>query len=118
MEEDRAGTTTEVSKGKVVLGMAGIWGPWQNPKTDQWEDTFAIITTDPNKKMAEIHSRQPVILKPSEYAEWLEESDRPSLHLLRIFPDEDLEVDPIDPPAKAEPTKPDEPPAQSGLLFG
>jgi putative SOS response-associated peptidase YedK len=105
------------SKGRNVLGMAGIWGPWQNPKTGQWEDTFAIITTDPNTKMAVIHNRQPVILKPSDYAEWLEESDRPPLHLLRIFPDEDLEVNPMEPPVKPEPIKPEEPPAQAGLLF-
>jgi putative SOS response-associated peptidase YedK len=105
------------SKGKMVLGMAGIWGPWQNPKTGLWEDTFAIITTDPNTKMAEIHNRQPVVLKPSEYGEWLEESEIPPLHLLRILPDEDLVIDPMEPLAKSEHTKPDEPPAQSGLLF-
>jgi putative SOS response-associated peptidase YedK len=34
-------------KGRHILGMAGIWGPWKNPKTDKWEDTFAIITSDP-----------------------------------------------------------------------
>ena len=49
------------------------------PKTGQWEDTFAIITTDPNTKMAEIHNRQPVVPEPSAYAQWLEESDRPPL---------------------------------------
>jgi putative SOS response-associated peptidase YedK len=64
-------------------------------KTGQWEDTFAIITTDPNTKMAEIHNRQPVMLEPREYAEWLEESERPPVHLLRILPDEELQVDPL-----------------------
>jgi putative SOS response-associated peptidase YedK len=88
----------------------------QNPKTGKWEDTFAIITTDPITKMAEIHNRQPVILKPSEYAEWLEESDRPPLHLSRILPDEDLVIDPMESQVKAEPIKPDEPTAQSGFL--
>jgi putative SOS response-associated peptidase YedK len=70
--------------------MAGLWGPWQNPKTGQWENTLAVITTDPNTKMAEIHNRQPVILDPREYAEWLEESERPPVHLLRILADEDM----------------------------
>src|ERR1700744_3693181 len=74
------------AKGRTVLGMAGIWGPWQNPKTGLWEDTFAIITTDPNGKMSEIHNRQPVILEPKEYAERLEDSERPPVHLLRILP--------------------------------
>jgi putative SOS response-associated peptidase YedK len=38
-------------KGRHVLGMAGLWSPWKNPKTGKWEDTFAIITSDPNTKM-------------------------------------------------------------------
>jgi putative SOS response-associated peptidase YedK len=101
------------AKGRNVLGMAGLWGPWKNPKTGLWEDTFAIITTDPNGKMSEIHNRQPVILEPREYAEWLAESERPPVHLLRILADEDLTVDQVD-----VPKQPDEPPAQSGFLFG
>jgi len=100
-------------KGRHVLGMAGIWGPWQNPKTGQWEDTFAIITSDPNTKVSEIHNRQAVILEPREYAEWLAESERPPVYLLRILPDEDMTISEVD-----APTKPDEPSAQAGFLFG
>jgi putative SOS response-associated peptidase YedK len=93
--------------------MAGIWGPWKNPKTGQWEDTFAIITTDPNAKMNEIDNRQPVILQPREYAEWLAESERPPIHQLRILPDEEMTV------TKVETlTNRIEPPLmQSGFLF-
>jgi putative SOS response-associated peptidase YedK len=80
------------AKGRNTLGMAGIWVPFQNPKTGQWEDTFAIITSDPNAKMGEIHTRQPVIFELREYAEWLTEDERPPVHLLRILPD-DLEID-------------------------
>jgi len=29
-------------KGRHVIGMAGLWGPWMNPKTGKWEDSFAI----------------------------------------------------------------------------
>jgi putative SOS response-associated peptidase YedK len=102
------------AKGRNVLGMAGLWGPWLNPKTGQWEDTFAIITADANAKMGEIHNRQPVILEPREYAEWLAESERPPVHLLRILPDEDLTVTEME-----RPTKPDKPPSmQSGFQFG
>jgi putative SOS response-associated peptidase YedK len=108
------------AKGGNVLGMAGIWGPWQNPKTGQWEPTFAVITTDPNTKMSAIHNRQPVILEPREYAEWLEESERPPVHLLRILPDEDMTVTEMDAPTKPEkvepPKKEEPPPAQSSLF--
>ena len=101
------------SKARNVLGMAGLWGPWQNPR--QWEDTFAIVTTDMNTKMAEIHNRQPVILEPREYAEWLEDSERPPVHLLRILPDEDMTVAEVETPKKQDEPPP---PTQSGFLFG
>jgi putative SOS response-associated peptidase YedK len=97
------------AKGRNVLGMAGIWSPWINSKTGQWENTFVIITTDANVKMGEIHDRQPVILEPREYAEWLNEDERPPIHLLRIMPEEDLVIDPLDvakreaTPERAEP---------------
>ncbi len=29
-------------KGRPVFGMAGVWSPWMNPKTGEWEDTFSI----------------------------------------------------------------------------
>jgi putative SOS response-associated peptidase YedK len=103
-------------KGRHILGMAGIWAPWQNPRTGQWENTFAIITSDPNAKMGEIHDRQPVILEPREYAEWLEESERPPVHLLRILPDEDMSVAPMDAPTKAAKAKPSEPDTQQSLF--
>jgi putative SOS response-associated peptidase YedK len=105
-------------KGRPVLGMAGIWGTWQNPKTGKWEDTFAIITSDPNAKMGEIHNRQPVILEPREYAEWLEDSERPPVHLLRVLPEEDLTVLKLEATPNAEAVKLDElPPTQGGFQF-
>jgi putative SOS response-associated peptidase YedK len=104
-------------KGRHVLGMAGLWGLWQNPKTGLWEDTFAIITSDPNSKMSGIHNRQPVVLEPREYAEWLKESERRPLHLLRIVPDENLVIDPLGTQSKTETPGRAAPPAQSGFLF-
>jgi putative SOS response-associated peptidase YedK len=35
-------------------------------------DTFTILTTEPNELMRPIHNRMPVILKPGDYAKWLE----------------------------------------------
>ena len=37
--------------------------------------TFAIITTDANELVAEIHDRMPLILAPTDYVRWL--SDEP-----------------------------------------
>ena len=42
--------------------------------------------------MAEVHDRQPVILEPRDYAEWLSPSERPPLHLLRILPADEMKI--------------------------
>ena len=101
-------------KGRPVFGMAGVWSPWMNPKTGQWEDTFSILTSDANGKMGEIHDRQPVILEPREYGEWLAESERAPVHLLRILAEEEMVVDPLVVKGKKEA----EEPGQRGLFDG
>jgi putative SOS response-associated peptidase YedK len=80
-------------KDGAPFGIAGIWENWQEPASAEWIRTFAIITTDSNELVADIHDRMPVILAPADYARWLsEESDprdlmRPfSADLMRMWP--------------------------------
>jgi putative SOS response-associated peptidase YedK len=49
--------------------------------------TFAIITTDANELVADIHHRMPVILAPPDYARWLGEEPDPR-DLMRPYPAE------------------------------
>jgi putative SOS response-associated peptidase YedK len=77
------------------FGMAGLWSPWKNPNTDQWEDTFAIMTVDANETMAPIHERQPAILEPCDYRVYLENAERPPNHLLRILPGEEMKIEAV-----------------------
>lgn len=72
------------------FGMAGVWSSWKNPKTDQWEHTFAVLTGESNAVMQSVHHRQPTILEPRDYAEYLSKDGRLPTHLLRILPDEKL----------------------------
>jgi putative SOS response-associated peptidase YedK len=37
--------------GRQPFGMAGLWAPWKNSKTEKWEHTFAIVTGDANTIM-------------------------------------------------------------------
>jgi putative SOS response-associated peptidase YedK len=76
--------------GQETFGMAGVWKLWKNPKTDEWERTFAVLTGEPNELMQPIHDRMTTFLKPRDYAEYLEPSERPPLHLLRILPAEEM----------------------------
>jgi putative SOS response-associated peptidase YedK len=83
-------------RGRKPFGMAGLWAPWKNPKTNQWEDTFAIVTVEANETMAPVHNRQPAILASRDYREYLENAERPPIHLLRVFPDDEMRAEEID----------------------
>jgi putative SOS response-associated peptidase YedK len=96
MEED-AGRGEEAQyeitiPGQEPFGMAAVWKLWKNPKTGQWERTFAILTGDPNELVAPIHDRMTTFVEPRNYAEYLEPSERPPIHLLRILPAEKMRV--------------------------
>ena len=52
-------------------GMAGVWKLWTNPKTSQWERTFAVITDEPNELVQPIHDRMTTFVEPRDYTEFL-----------------------------------------------
>ena len=78
-------------RGRVPFGLAAIWSMWKNKAGDS-VPTVSVITSDPNEAMAEIHDRQPVILEPRDYREWLTPADRPPVHLLRILPADEMNI--------------------------
>jgi putative SOS response-associated peptidase YedK len=44
------------------FGIGSTWETWRGPASGEWIRTFAIITTDADELMAEIHDRMPLIL--------------------------------------------------------
>ena len=48
---------------------------WKEPATGEWIRTFAVVTTEANEMVAEIHDRMLVIPAPGDYARWV--SDEP-----------------------------------------
>jgi putative SOS response-associated peptidase YedK len=76
--------------GRRPFGMAGAWKRWLNPKTHQWEPTFAVLTGEPNELMQPIHDRMTTILEPRDYAEYLAPAERPPIHLLRVTDAEEM----------------------------
>jgi hypothetical protein len=76
------------------FGIAGIWENWKEPASGEWIRTFAIITTDANELVVDIHDRMPVILSPNDYARWLGEEPDPR-DLMRPFPAEQMRMWPI-----------------------
>ena len=72
----------------------GHLGNWKEPASGEWIRTFAIITTDSNELVADIHDRMPVILAPADYAPWLGEEPDPR-DLMRPFPADLMRMWPI-----------------------
>ena len=73
------------------FGLGGLWENWKDPASGEWVRTFAIITTDANELVAEIHDRMPLIMAPGDYARWLGEEPDPG-DLMRPFPAEPMRM--------------------------
>ena len=53
-----------------LFGFAALWEHWE--KGNEQIDSCTIITTSACSKVAAIHNRMPVILKPENYQAWLD----------------------------------------------
>jgi putative SOS response-associated peptidase YedK len=76
------------------LVLAGLWAGWHDPSTNAVRRTFSIVTTTPNRAMAELHDRMPVVLPDDAWAGWLDPAIVDRSELLGLLePDDDLSLD-------------------------
>ncbi len=85
-----------------ILTLAGLYSEWQNKESGELLNTFAIITTEANEMMAEIHNskkRMPAILQKDEEKEWIDLNISPDVAsgLLKPCPDNILKAHTIGP---------------------
>jgi putative SOS response-associated peptidase YedK len=82
-------------KNDELFAFAGIWDKWGEGENIFY--SFSIITTTPNKLMATIHDRMPVILEPDDESLWLQDSTPMNrvLTMLRSYPAEKMHAYPI-----------------------
>jgi putative SOS response-associated peptidase YedK len=83
------------------FAFAGIWDAWKRPDHTYLE-TFALVTTEPNELVAQIHDRLALILHPKDYDRWLGIDDkggdpRPPLDLLHPFEADKMKMTPANP---------------------
>jgi putative SOS response-associated peptidase YedK len=79
------------------MAIAGIWDHWETPDGDTLE-SCAMITTDANEFMSQIHDRMPVILGKEHWDFWLnpkESAIEPLEKLLVPCPSEWLDGTPV-----------------------
>ncbi|HEX9731138.1 MAG TPA: SOS response-associated peptidase [Thermoanaerobaculia bacterium] len=83
--------------GQQPFAMAGLWDRWTKGEEGPIE-SFTIITTDANQKVAELHNRMPVILDAEARERWLDPEladARELVSLLRPFDDERIDFYPV-----------------------
>jgi putative SOS response-associated peptidase YedK len=78
------------------LAFAGLWEEWSAPDAEPLR-SCTIITTTPNRVMAPIHTRMPVILGEAEWEPWLDAKAPSGLlqALLQPCPDEWILAAPV-----------------------
>ena len=75
-----------------LFAFAGLWERWDKGGAEPIE-SFTIITTEANAKLAPVHARMPVILDPADFERWLSPdlAANDALALLRPSPDAAVE---------------------------
>jgi putative SOS response-associated peptidase YedK len=71
-----------------------VGDPKAAPGSGEWVRTFAVITTDANELVADIHARMPVVLALGDYARWLGDEPDPR-DLMQPFLSELMRMWPI-----------------------
>jgi putative SOS response-associated peptidase YedK len=81
-------------KDRSSFAFAGLWEQWQSPEGSPVE-SCALITTEANELISQLHDRMPVILPPFIYSLWLDpgfiDGER-LISLLRSYPTKELEA--------------------------
>lgn len=75
-----------------LLAAAGIWG-----HSDEWGDWYSMVMVDAAPSMADIHSRMPVLVQPSDWQAWLTAPAADAFQLCQPF-DGPLAIDRTDQP--------------------
>jgi len=80
-----------------LFAFAGLWESWREPASGETVESCAILTTDANEDLAQIHERMPVILDPAGYETWLDPDADPvdAQALLGPYPSERLTAYPV-----------------------
>jgi putative SOS response-associated peptidase YedK len=79
--EDQSKTPMRIKlKEDDLFAMAGIWESWKSPEGSSIY-SCAVITTEPNELMKNIHDRMPCILEQSDEKIWLDPALADSAYL-------------------------------------
>jgi putative SOS response-associated peptidase YedK len=78
----------------MPLALAGLWSGWRDPLADRVIRTFTIITAGPNRQVADLHDRMPVVVPEAAWERWLDPvPEDPSELQALLQPNEDVRLE-------------------------
>ena len=72
-------------EGEPLVAFAGLWERWLDVEGRALE-TFTILTTAANERVARLHDRMPAILAPREVEAWIAGTPQEAARLLQPYP--------------------------------
>jgi putative SOS response-associated peptidase YedK len=79
--------------GSPALTIAGLWDEWTDKETLKRLKSCTMIITEPNKFVAEVHDRMPVLLTEEQFDPWL--SGEAGVESLKPAPNDFLQKWPV-----------------------
>ena len=66
-----------------VMTIAALWDEWTDKESDQKLKSCCMVITEPNKFVAEVHDRMPVILEEKNFELWTQGDVKDAANLMR-----------------------------------
>jgi len=98
-----------------LFAFAGLWEHWLGGDGSEIE-TGVIVTTEPNRAIAQIHTRMPVVIAPEDYQTWLAGEVADAAVLIRPAPDDYFVLEPARIERNPSPKPPAAPSGQMNLI--
>ena len=78
-----------------VMTIAGLWSDWTDKATSENLKSCCMVITEPNKLVAEVHDRMPVILEPKDFDQWQRGDARDAGALMKPAVEDVLQMWPV-----------------------
>lgn len=99
-----------------IVTTAGLWDEWTDTQTGEVLRSCTMIITEPNKFVAEVHDRMPVILEKDQWDAWL--SGDAGTEMLRPANDDALQRVPVSKRINSSRTDGDDPTLTAPVTLG
>ena len=78
-----------------VMTIAGLWSNWKDKTTGEDLKSCTMVITEPNKFVADVHDRMPVILEARDFEQWERGDGKDASALMRPAGEDMLQKCPV-----------------------